>query len=280
MKSETVRRTEDYIFSRGRSGQTHTNGDPLISYTYRGALDGRNGTKLKSKSQKPEVSNTTDFLTKTYWVNSHAQTSQNFQSTLTKSVKQVKQSNFLDSAGATDGRALQTNSTIRIEAPLQMQTFTGKSAGSTGPFTQHLKHTNQFLSTANSTALPTVQSSRAVKKDPVSQDDGISALYNVEQWMEMKKMRRSVSHADNRMKIDDILLLARKNNPQKPKQSEDRIVIPNLNDRMMDSIMRHTDKVRRCGNSPRHFREEGNSHPHGPGTHQQTQATWFFFCRR
>lgn len=45
------------------------------------------------------------------------------------------------------------------------------------------------------------------------------------------------------MKIDDILLLARKNNPQKPKQNQDRIVIPKLNERMMDSILRHSDKT-------------------------------------
>jgi hypothetical protein len=47
------------------------------------------------------------------------------------------------------------------------------------------------------------------------------------------------------MKIDDILLLARKNNPQKPKMNDDRIFIPNLNEKMMDSILRQTDKVSR-----------------------------------
>jgi len=61
-------------------------------------------------------------------------------------------------------------------------------------------------------------------------------LLNVENWVDMKKM-------SGRMKIDDILLLARKSKPEDTRQ-EEKIFMPKLNVRMVDSIMRHTSQPR------------------------------------
>lgn len=46
------------------------------------------------------------------------------------------------------------------------------------------------------------------------------------------------------MKIEDILLLARKNKPEKDTRQEDKLSLPKMNVRMMDSILRHTNQPR------------------------------------
>jgi hypothetical protein len=46
------------------------------------------------------------------------------------------------------------------------------------------------------------------------------------------------------MKIEDILLLARKNKPEKDSRQEDKLSLPKMNVRMMDSILRHTNQPR------------------------------------
>ena len=51
------------------------------------------------------------------------------------------------------------------------------------------------------------------------------------------------------MKIDDILMLARKNKPEQESRGavEEKIFIPKLNTKMMDSIMRHSSNPRQFG---------------------------------
>src|SRR3990167_8741805 len=187
--AQTVRRTEDFIFKRGRSGINSTNADDLLSYTYRGPLDGKAHVKSKSKPLQHEIPDNTQYSTRSYWVNSHAQTSQNFQST-PKSLVGRKKESSMETTGTVNRDGMRTGINIPNQDAIKIETFSGVSGGgSTGLFTQHLKQT-QFLSTANSSSLPTMRSTgQQPKKEVQPQDDGISALYNVEQWMEMKKMR-------------------------------------------------------------------------------------------
>jgi hypothetical protein len=189
MNTQRLRRTEDYIFTTGKPVNTKRPADDLISYTYRGALDGRSYLKQKSKSQRPNPQSTL-YTTKTYWVNSHAQTSNNFQSAQS-TAKQYSKANHMGSTSMENPDGFRTNSELMQDEVIKIETYSRVSPGSTGPFTQHLKNT-QFMSTANTTSLPSVKSAPSSKQDAQPLDDGISALYNVEQWMDMKKMRKFV----------------------------------------------------------------------------------------
>ena len=83
------------------------------------------------------------------------------------------------------------------------------------------------------------------QRPPTPEYDGnVADVYNIDTWIETKKISSVRLLLDSRMKIEDILLLARKNKSDKQSMQEDKIFLPKMNVRMMDSIMRHSSKPR------------------------------------
>lgn len=90
----------------------------------------------------------------------------------------------------------------------------------------------------------TLSAARLQKVVPREVDNNVTDIYNVDTWIEMKKMGKLFINSGSRVKIDDILILARKTKTDNEVRQEERIFIPKMNVKMMDSIMRHTSQPR------------------------------------
>lgn len=209
-----------------------SNDDPLLT--------GTNTHYCMQESDIPEDTN------KTYWVNTFATSRGGF--------------------GATSGglripnlQSLHNNSsTFRLGKKLNRQTYQNYSTTRKGKSPQRYdprEYSNQQTVRSMTLKLGSNCGGRSFKtlKKPSFQGskindhnfDNINAVFNIENWIENKKISRFGFTEDNKMKIDDVLLLAKRNKKDDENNPEDRIFIPKMNVKMIDSIMRHDNKPRK-----------------------------------